>query len=53
MEREMGELSRSDSDFSEFGERVMGDHEERAADVIKRGRGGAREAESSAEDSYK
>ena len=48
----MGERSRSDSEFSEFADGVLDDHEERSMDVIKRGRGGAREAESSAEDSW-
>ena len=52
MEREAGERSRSDSDFSELGEGVKGDHEERAVDVMKRGLGGARETGSSAEVSY-
>ena len=53
MEAKVGERSRSDSDFSELGESVLEDQGERTADVMKCGRGGAREAESSAEDSYK
>lgn len=51
METKVGERSRSDSGISEFGEGVDVDHEGRTTDVIKRGRGGGREAESSAEDS--
>lgn len=46
-----GERSRSDSEFSEFVGDVMDVHEERSVEAMKRGRGGAREAESSAEDS--
>lgn len=53
MEGGVGERSRSDSDFSELGENAVGDQGARRADVMKLGRGGAREAESSAEDSYK
>jgi hypothetical protein len=47
MEAEVGERSRSDSDFSEFEERVVDDQGGRTAAVMKLGRGGAREAESS------
>lgn len=53
METEVGERSRPSSDFSEFGEGVVEDHEERTVDVTNRGLGGTREAGSSGEDSYK
>lgn len=51
MVKVVGERSRSDSEFSELAGDVVDDHEECSADVMKRGRGGAREAESAAENS--
>jgi hypothetical protein len=53
MDAKVGERSRSESDCSGFGEGAMEGDEERRTGVMKGGRGGAREAESSAEDSYK
>lgn len=46
----VGERSRSGSECSE--ERAVEDQEERLADVMKGGRGGVRQAESSGEYSY-
>ena len=48
----VGERSRSDSGFSEVTEKLTEDQEDRLPDVMKGGRGGAREAKSSGEDSW-
>ena len=46
-----GGRSRSEAEVSELAENVLEDQEERSADVKKGGRGGVREAESSAANS--
>ena len=48
----VGERSRSGSECSELEEKEFEDQEERLADVINGGRGGARKAGSSGENSY-